>query len=296
MKPLKKHKSIIKTKSGIILSTGYRIFIRTINPRAKINFRHLYYLFLLAALSIILVLLINLILIFYISSPGEWGDFFGGVLNPILTFLTFMGLLITIVIQQTELRESRQELKRSADALSEQVGSTKRQIFESTFFNMMNMHASIIDSIDLRNQNGRVTKGRDCFVVFYNRPKQYCEPNKSNAHSDQSELNFLRECYKDFWEKHQLELGHYFRFLYNIFRFIKESGFSEGPYSRLIRAQLSDQELLVIFYNCIASIHGDKFKSIAEEFSLFDNIPRELLFSQAHLSLIAPSAFNRENI
>lgn len=126
-----------------MLSKGYRIFIRTINPRTKINFRSLYYLFLLAALSIILVLLIDILSISKTKSLGEWGDFFGGVLNPILTFLTFMGLLITIVIQQTELRESRQELKRSADALSEQTGSTKRQIFESTFFNMMNMHASI---------------------------------------------------------------------------------------------------------------------------------------------------------
>jgi hypothetical protein len=34
---------------------------------------------------------------------GEWGDFFGGVLNPLLTFLTFMGLLITIILQQQEL-------------------------------------------------------------------------------------------------------------------------------------------------------------------------------------------------
>ncbi|EPH0778769.1 putative phage abortive infection protein [Pseudomonas aeruginosa] len=156
------------------------------------------------------------------------------------------------------------------------------------------MHASILDSIDLTSTNGRVTKGRDCFVVFYRRLKQHYTPNKFSIHNDQSELNLLREVYKKFWEENQLELGHYFRFLYNIFRFIKYSGFSDGPYSRLIRAQLSDQELLVIFYNCIASIHGDNFKSIAEEFSLFDNMPRELLISQTHLSHIAPSAFNRE--
>lgn len=48
---------------------------------------------------------------------GVFGDFLGGSLNPILTFFTFMGLLITIVIQQTELRESRLEFRRTADAL-----------------------------------------------------------------------------------------------------------------------------------------------------------------------------------
>ena len=34
---------------------------------------------------------------------GAFGDFLGGVLNPILTFLTFFGLIITIIIQRKEL-------------------------------------------------------------------------------------------------------------------------------------------------------------------------------------------------
>lgn len=75
MKSLEKHKSTIKAKIEPMLRKGYRIFIRTINPRTKINFRPLYYLFLLAALSIVLVLLINLLSISRTNSLGEWGDF-----------------------------------------------------------------------------------------------------------------------------------------------------------------------------------------------------------------------------
>ena len=99
-------------------------------------------------MAIFLVFLVNLLSIGK-SGFGEWGDFFGGVLNPILTFLTFMGLLITIVIQQKELRESRRELKRSADALLEQVDNSRQQNFETTFFQMLATHNRIVDSIDL---------------------------------------------------------------------------------------------------------------------------------------------------
>lgn len=76
----------------------------------------IYKLFVAAAVLTLIVLAADLILIKEVK-PGEFGDFFGGVLNPLLTFLTFMGLLITIVLQHTELRESREEFARSADAL-----------------------------------------------------------------------------------------------------------------------------------------------------------------------------------
>ena len=51
-----------------------------------------------------------------INHIGALGDFFGGTLNPILTFLTFVGLLITIVLQQAELSEARKEFKKSANS------------------------------------------------------------------------------------------------------------------------------------------------------------------------------------
>ena len=71
------------------------------------------------------------------ANPMEWGvigDFFGGILNPILAFSSFVALLYTIQIQSEELRLTKDELKRSADAhekteenLREQIKAGKRQ-------------------------------------------------------------------------------------------------------------------------------------------------------------------------
>lgn len=61
------------------------------------------------------------------SSFGEWGDFFGGVLNPLLAFLTFLGLLITIILQQKELKQSRKKFEGQKVAL-------QNQEFDNKFF------------------------------------------------------------------------------------------------------------------------------------------------------------------
>ena len=97
---------------------------RTLSP--------LYYLFLCA----MFLVLTMMIVVIYVNpkESGQWGDLFGGFVTPILTFLTFMGLLITITTQKKELKETREELKRSTEALLSQHDAINRQIFESTFF------------------------------------------------------------------------------------------------------------------------------------------------------------------
>lgn len=109
----------------------------------------LFFALMTALLAIVVVLAIDLY--FYFSpddnsiTPGEFGDFFGGTLNPIFTFLTFLGLIVTIVLQQNELRLARTEFEKTSDAL-------RTQAIETTFFNILDLHHNIIDNlrVDIR--------------------------------------------------------------------------------------------------------------------------------------------------
>jgi uncharacterized membrane protein len=47
---------------------------------------------------------------------GQFGDFVGGTLNPIFGFLTLIALMLTIVIQNKELHNSTEEMRKSAEA------------------------------------------------------------------------------------------------------------------------------------------------------------------------------------
>lgn len=50
---------------------------------------------------------------------GQFGDFVGGLLNPLMTFLSFLALCITIVLQNVQLRHSANELELSRKALEQ---------------------------------------------------------------------------------------------------------------------------------------------------------------------------------
>lgn len=103
-----------------------------------------------ASFAIIIVLSIDLYFLWKTNSTdtkpsmslGEFGDFFGGTLNPVFTFLTFLGLIITIVVQQQELKLARTEFRKTADTL-------KTQEIENTLFNILNLHHKIVQDLCL---------------------------------------------------------------------------------------------------------------------------------------------------
>lgn len=59
---------------------------------------------------------------------GVFGDFFGGLLNPGLSFLSLVAILFTIILQNRELAATRQELKASRRAQEEQAQKLHEQL------------------------------------------------------------------------------------------------------------------------------------------------------------------------
>lgn len=222
---------------------------------------------------------------------GPFGDYIAGVLNPILTFLTLFGVLISIFLQRRELSLTRAELERSADALENQISSIELQNFEATFFQMLNTFNSIVASVDLiRPETGDKTTGRDCFKVFYTRLSRCFRENSKKSQGKYKAESVLRLSYFQFWKSHSLELGHYYRTLFSIFRFLDENPLSKPYHAKLLRAQLSDQELLLLFYNCLSK-EGRKFEKYAIKYELFDNLPTYRLLETGHLSQIDSRSF-----
>ncbi|HIF50484.1 MAG TPA: hypothetical protein EYQ42_02955 [Thiotrichaceae bacterium] len=217
------------------------------------------------------------------SRWGEFGDYIGGVLNPVFGFFGLFALLLTISIQVKELQLTRKELRNSSKALESQNETLKLQNFENSFFQMLRLHNDIVNSIDFVRGGGNravvTTSGRDCFPVMVQRLSNALKPNKENIEDLETVINI----YEKFYEEHQVELGHYFRYLYNIFKFIKNSEIENKRfYSNLVRAQISNHEGIIIFYNCLSKYGNKKFHPLVVEFSILKNIPRSLLFHESH--------------
>ena len=220
---------------------------------------------------------------------GQVGDFFGGVLNPLLTFLTFIGVLATIFLQREELKETRQEVSRQADALETQLDAIAKQNFEATLFQMLSLHNSNVNELRGKDGNYNPISGRTVVAQYVTELSR----TYANAHTkgyDPSDLDLWPKIYFDFWNSHRDALGHYFRLLYNMIRFVDtkmprvendSNWIARMEYMRIIRAQLSDAELVLIFYNCFSE-HGERLLQYARKYDLFDNLDENLLFNGDH--------------
>ena len=229
------------------------------------------------------------------SDWGAFGDFVGGILNPLVAFSAFYWLTVSVVIQKEELSKTTYALIEASNAQKEQAITQSRQRFEGTFFQLLLLHQEIVKSIDLyNNKTKHTTSGRDCFKVFYSRLTNQLN-NTLFYSTDSSEIETIDYEYITFYKKHQSEIGHYFRSLYNILKFIHTSDIEDKRlYSNLLRAQLSANEMALLFYNCLSTFGREKFKPLIEEYSLLKGMPNELLSSPDHIKYYAGSAFNKK--
>lgn len=210
---------------------------------------------------------------------GLFGDFIGGALNPILAFLGLIALLITIRLQSKELVNAAKELEKSTKALEDQGESLKKQNIESTFFQLLKLHNDIVSDLDIRKKSDSklLHSGRDCFRKW---KKELRDIMRGMAHEVYPETVIVKRSYEVFYEEHGSDVGHYFRNLYRIIKFIDEE-ITQNPdfYTGLVRAQLSSDEQFLLFYNGL-SLYGKKFKDLIEKYSLLEHFDKSQLFDE----------------
>jgi hypothetical protein len=61
------------------------------------------------------------------STWGQFGDYFGGVLNPVVGLAALIALLWTLKLQRKELRTSIDELRKTAAAATQQAKTAEYQ-------------------------------------------------------------------------------------------------------------------------------------------------------------------------
>lgn len=254
---------------------------------------------------------------------GTFGDMFGAI-NSLFSGLALTGIILTILLQRQELKYQRKELSDTREEFKIQNQTLILQRFENTFFNLLSLHHQIvigIDDIEMKmtkhQQNSfkqRIigfdssissppsinyisVNGRDVFKKYYNLLIDYI-----NSAPGENYINI----YMKHYESVQTDFGHYFRNLYRIVKFIDETTFDyDNPfidfdvkykYTSMVRAQLSDYELLWLFYNCLSPNGIQKFKPYVEKYSLLKNLPIDKLHFEDVVNLYKKSAFKKNEL
>lgn len=98
--------------------------------------------------------------------------------------------------------------------------------------------------------------------------------------------------YKMFYRANEQLIGHYFRMLYNIVKFINNSHLEPAEkrfYTSIIRAQLSKYELSLILYNCASSYGREKFLPLVIKYEILKHLEPESLAAPEHQKLVVAS-------
>jgi uncharacterized membrane protein len=84
------------------------------------------------------------------SAYGQFGDFFGGTLNPVLAFMSFIAILFTISFQMSALQETREEIQQSRSLAEEQKSHFESEAKKTEIMQALrqfeNEYKEIIDS------------------------------------------------------------------------------------------------------------------------------------------------------
>ena len=101
-------------------------------------------------------------------------------------------------------------------------------------------------------------------------------------------IELIIRIYEYFYEQYPNVLGHYFRFLYNVFKYVignKDTESERRKYIDLIQAQMSSDELGLLFYNALSKYAKNnngkyQFKEWLERFNFFENINKTSLIRE----------------
>jgi hypothetical protein len=237
------------------------------------------------------------------KNRGVFGDTFGAV-NALFSGLAFAGLFYAILLQRAELEAQREELADTHEVLKSQRVEAERQnatllqqTFDNTFFQLLRLHNDIVMAIDIVRKDRPDLKGRDCFRFFYEQlQKKFNQKTATLPNNSMKQIIARIEAsYIPFYDFHEKDLGHYYRSVYNLIKFVDLSTINDKHfYTNLVRAQLSSFELKLLCYNCSSKFGVEKFKPLVEKYSLLKHLDfKDALHGENDRKLFTDGAYGR---
>jgi hypothetical protein len=143
--------------------------------------------------------------------------------------------------EQTNLiREQTNLYKQQNKELREQTNTAKIQQFDSSFFSYLNMFIELKKTINIKSEN------------YFDKIYSVLKGINTRELTLIETFKLIQAKYLEVFHLNNNELSHYFKTLYRIIILIDSSTLDEErkyQYFKLLRSQLSDSELLIMYYN-----------------------------------------------
>jgi len=270
--------------------------------------------------GIIIIIFITIIYAFQSYFPflkvnfGEYGELIGGTVGSLWALAGAILFYEALKFQRTELKMQRHEIELQRREIIEQTEQIRKQnetlaiqTIENTYFRLMSLHNEIVETIITEKneftyesvKKKQMISGRKCFVEYYQIFKRIFhtsfEDVLPDSFSTESNKMIVEYAFRIFYDEFQADLGHYFRNLFTIFTFIDNADIkNKGFYIKLIRSQLSNYELLMLYFFCLSD-RNPSFKPLIEKYTVFRNLPMDELIEITKV-LYDEQAFSRPGV
>jgi hypothetical protein len=212
-----------------------------------------------------------------------------GSLATVFTGLALILLFYTIVVQRQEMKATRDVMyfQQVQDSLFQMLG-VLNNIIEGISLSKTDEHDIVVAEYKgrrafktLRKNFETVLAQRYFIEGRYEGGARKIKDSQYVAIKPTVGDDALIQAWEIFWKNHRIWLAHYFRYLYQIMKFVDSSKISKEKKLELasaVRAQISDYELVMLFYN-LKSPRGKGFESLCYKYKLLKHLPEDLLFS-----------------
>ena len=190
---------------------------------------------------------------------GHYGDFVGGLVACVIAYIN-VRLLVKTLKNQIEANAEIQKTNR------QNIEIYTLQQFHDTFTTLMGMYHDTLKDLKDDKVFGKVYL-HGVITELYNKLVS------SGDFDDMSE-SALKE-FRTFYAKNVQYASVYFRILYRLFQHIDDTDIDEkrkASYAKIIRSQLSEDELLLLRYNA-KTHYGKKMQKYINSYNLLKHLP-----------------------
>jgi hypothetical protein len=210
---------------------------------------------------------------------GQLGDYVGGILNPIIALAALLLLAVGVRIQNETFREAREQLalqrveleqtrailKQQSQELAIQADAAQRQVFEATFFRLLESLRRLVEAYEISATSRGITAMFDWAVELRDYggrrlAAEQCTPDAAAAVVEQ------------WYPTHRPRLASYFALVLMILEFVEKNNQPDAIfYTDILRATLSPGEMFLLFHHGAGSEGNARFKVLAEKYGLLDS-------------------------
>lgn len=233
---------------------------------------------------------------------GTFGDFIGGLMNPLVSVLTLFVAISVWRLQKAELELTRNEMAQTKDAMEDQAKTAEQQRREQRFFDFLSIYRSTVDSIEfeISNSAGSVVtyKGKRAFKFLTtadrsSNPFQYFVDLFESGHWEQWFAKPINSDVQQHWAAESPVLDHYFRVVFTLLREAEPTLKDDcWRYMKLLRAQLSRDEVNLLAMNLIFDDEGQRMRALIEQYGMLKHMSACALRNKAE-QVLHPKSFGR---